>query len=262
MVAVHLSYSLFPAPSPHQSTNANMYTPLLPTPPIWAGPQHTNWEPTTKLLDQMIKELVMNKQLPTVITYTEATSNYGVPSLVSTCETYTIQSDPFLATGQQYDRIFHTSCGQLNPADDLKMLQFNICSPANKVHMVPGFKEHLTTTSKFIDAGYAWLFVQDEVRMYDMANTKITTSGAVILKGWRLPDKYIWQIPLLPQHNETQTNIDGTTTTINISPQQLLQANPSQIPEHINSMYNLKTKPRTDTLLPLYRRLPNQSQPV
>ena len=96
---------------------------------------------------------------------------------------------PFLATWQQSDRIFRTACGALNPAGELKTLPFDVHSPANEVHMVRGFKESLFSTIKFVDAGYAWLFDQDEVRIYDMSDTEITTSRAAVLKGWRLPDK-------------------------------------------------------------------------
>ena len=55
--------------------------------------------------------------------------------------------------------------------------------PANEIHMVTGFKDNLLSTSKFVDAGYAWIFDQDEVCVYDMNNTKITTSCAAIMKG-------------------------------------------------------------------------------
>ena len=49
--------------------------------------------------------------------------------------------------------------------------------------MVPGFKENLLSTNKFVDPGYTRLFDQDEVRIYDMSNTEITTSRAAVLKG-------------------------------------------------------------------------------
>ena len=55
--------------------------------------------------------------------------------------------------------------------------------PANLAHMMPGFKDNLLSTRKFVDAGYAWIFDQDEVSVYDMTNTKIITSRAAIMKG-------------------------------------------------------------------------------
>ena len=187
--------------------------------------------------------MVLSKAIPTAIADAGATSNCGALPLVSDCGTYAMHADPFLATGQQSDRIFRTACGALNPAGELKTLPFDVRSPANEVHMVPGFKENLLSTSKFVDAGYAWLFDQDEVRIYDMSNTEVTTSRAAVLKGWRLPDENLWRIPLLPQHNVSQPNADNPATTIKLSPQQVLQANPPPVPEHINSVYDLKTKP-------------------
>ena len=83
MDAVHLSHSHHPKPSHKQSTTANLFSPLLPTPPAWAAPQNTNWEQITNMSDQTIKEMVLNKQIPTVIADAGATSNCGAPPLVS-----------------------------------------------------------------------------------------------------------------------------------------------------------------------------------
>ena len=99
--------------------------------------------------------------MPTAIADAGATSNCGAPLLVSTCGTYKIESDPFISTGQKPDQIFCAAGGQLYHADEIKMLPFNIRQPANEVHMVPGFKNNLLSTSKFVNAGYAWLFDQD-----------------------------------------------------------------------------------------------------
>ena len=162
--------------------------------------------------------MVSNKQVPTAIADAGSTSNCGTLPLVSDCGTYEMHMDPFLATGQQSDRIFRTACGVLNPAGELKSLPFDVRSPANEVHMVPGFKENLLSTSKFVDAGYAWLFDQDEVRIYDMSNTEITMSRAAVLKGWRLPDRNLWRVPLLPQRSVAQPNADSPATTIKLSP--------------------------------------------
>ena len=55
--------------------------------------------------------------------------------------------------------------------------------PANAVYMIPGFRDNLLSTNKFADAGYAWIFDQDEVNVYDATNTTITTSRASRVKG-------------------------------------------------------------------------------
>ena len=104
-------------------------------------------------------------------------------------------------------------------------------------------KNNLLSTSKFIDAGYAWLFYQDEVSIYDKRNTKTTMYRAAVLKGWGLPEENIWRIPLLPTANETDADVDERTANVAVSPQDILRANPPTITEQINSVYDLKTKP-------------------
>ena len=173
---------------PQPSPTHNVVTPRLPSPP--------SWDTAANLSEKNIKQLVLNGQVPTAIANAGATSYCGAPSLVSTCGTYKIQPDPFIPTGQNSDQIFHAAGGQLYPADEIKMLPLNIRQPANEVHMVPGFKNNLLSTSKFVDAGYDWLFDQDEVSIYDKRNTKMTTSRAAVLKAWRLPEENLWRIPL------------------------------------------------------------------
>ena len=63
-------------------------------------------------------------------------------------------------------------------------MPMDVRPPANLVHMVPGFRDNLPSTGKFVDA--VWIFGQDEVCVYEMKNTKITTSRAAIMKGWRV----------------------------------------------------------------------------
>ena len=133
--------------------------------------------------------MVLNKEIPTTIADAGVETNCGTLPLVSTYGTYTMQTNPFPATGQKSDRIFRTSCGVLNPASKPNTLPFDVRSPPNDDHIVPGLKENMLSTSKFVDAGYAWLFDQDDVRIYNMSNSEITSSRAAVLKGWRLPDK-------------------------------------------------------------------------
>ena len=192
------------------SPTHHLVTPQFPSLP--------SWDTAANLPEQNIKQLVLNGQVPTAIADAGATSNCGVPSLVSTCVTYKIEPDPFISTGQKSDRIFRASGGQLYPADELKMLPFNIRQPANEVHMVPGFKNNLLSTSYFVDAGYAWLFDQDEVNIYDKRNTKITTSRAAVLKGWKLPEENLWRIPLLPAANKPGADVNERTATVAVSP--------------------------------------------
>ena len=62
--------------------------------------------------------------------------------------------------------------------------------------MVPGFKDNLFSTSKSVNAGYAWIFDQDEVGFYDTTNTKITISQASAMKGWHVLGENVWRFPL------------------------------------------------------------------
>ena len=98
---------------------------------------------------------------------TGTSSNCGTAPLVSTCGEFEIQNDPFLSTGKASDKLFRETNGGLNPATELKELLIDVRPPANQIHMVPGFKDHLLSTGKFVDAGYAWIFDQDEVCVYD-----------------------------------------------------------------------------------------------
>ena len=108
--------------------------------------------------------------------------------------------------------------------------------PANLIHMVPGFKDHLISTGKVVDAGYAWIFDQDEVGVYDMKNTKITTSRAAIMKGWRVPEEGVWRFPLL-------STAYTPTFDSKCSPQEILRAQPPPIPDRILNICDIKTKP-------------------
>ena len=53
----------------------------------------------------------------------------------------------------------------------------------------------------------------------------------------------LWRIPLLPTANKPGADVDESTATVAVSPQDILRANPPTIPEQINSVYDLKTKP-------------------
>ena len=124
----------------------------------------------------------------------------------------------------------------MSPATELKQLPMDLRPPANQIHMVPGFKDNLLSTSKFVNAGYVWIFDQDKVCVYDMDNTKITTSCTAIMKGWCVPKEGVWRFPLLP--TEGAPIFDSKR-----SPQEILRAQPPPLWDKILNVYNLKTKP-------------------
>ena len=100
------------------------------------------------------------------------------------------------------------------------------------------FKDNLLSTSKFVDAGYALIFDQDAVSVYDMTNTQMTTSRAAIMKRLRIPEEGVWRFHLLPSAN-------APTFDSRRSPQELLRTQPPPPPEKILNVYGVKTKPES-----------------
>ena len=109
--------------------------------------------------------------------------------------------------------------------------------PRNEIHIVPGIKQNLLSTNKFVDAGYAWLFDEDEVAVYDMTDTKITTSRGAVLKGWRVPNEGLWRIPLVP--NVKLGSIEKDTVLSRKSSQEILQDKPPTLPEQLLNVHEL-----------------------
>ena len=64
-------------------------------------------------------------------------------------------------------------------------MPFDVREPASTSHTFPGIQHNLLSTAKYVDAGYDWLFDNDEVQVYDKRNTRITISRAAVIKGWR-----------------------------------------------------------------------------
>ena len=151
----------------------------LPQPPGWENV--LNVEET---LDKAkLRELTINQKIPTAIADAGATSNCGM-DYESSCGRYKMQ-DPFQPTGQTSDKIFQYAGGNLAAATTIKQLPLNVRTPAKEVHIVPGINNNLISTSKFVDANYAWVFDNDEVAVYDKNNTEIKTTWAAVFKGWR-----------------------------------------------------------------------------
>ena len=128
-----------------------------------------------------------------------ASSNCDAVPLVSNCKGFEIKHEPFIGTGIASDKVFRDAGGRLNPASEVKLTPMDLRPPANEVHMVPGFKKNLFSTSKFVGAGYAWIFDQDEIGVYDTTNTKITTSQAAVIKGWHVAGENVWRFTLNKQ---------------------------------------------------------------
>ena len=141
----------------------------LPTPPAW----------TT---EADLKQQVIKGQVPTAIADAGCTSNCNM-EFVSECGEYGLDYQPYVNTGIKLDKIFSYAGGGMAAATDINRMPFDIREPAALSHTVPGIQHNLLSTAKYIDAGYAWLFDNDEVQIFDKANTKITTSRAAVMKG-------------------------------------------------------------------------------
>ena len=189
-----------------------------------------SWAKELTLKDKVLRGLV-----PMAVADAGASSNCGAASLLSNCGGFEIKKDPFIKTGVESTKVFRDAGGRLNPATEIKITPIDLRPSANEVHMVPGFKDNLFSTSKFVDAGYMWIFDQDEVGVYDKTNTKITTSWAAVMKGWHITSKNVWRFPLQQEN--------GVSLESPRSPQELLRAHPPPLPDSVNNVYDLKTKP-------------------
>lgn len=122
-------------------------------------------------------------------------------------------------------------------------MSFDVREPASKSHTVPGIQHNLLSTANVVDAGYAWLFENDEVQVIDKKNTNIIISRAAVMKGWRVPGENLWRVPIVKENNQT-TFDNSNTVLMQASPVELLQNCPPPKPETVANIYDLKTQPK------------------
>ena len=97
---------------------------------------------SNELSEKELRKAVLDGTVPTSIAGNGAFASCGKSS-VSDCGRYTLDNDPFIATGRKSDKIFLMALGNIAPADKVKHLPFSIRQPASDVHMVPGIKHNL-----------------------------------------------------------------------------------------------------------------------
>ncbi len=100
------------------------------------------------------------------------------------------------------------SNGEVEEASNMEEFQHNVHHPAKDVHIVLGIEcNSLLSIPKFADANYVMIFDKDEVNIYDANKTTIIVSCGEILQGWRCKQKNLWQVPLIKnvQNNNTDT---------------------------------------------------------
>ena len=140
--------------------------------------------------------MVLENKVPAAFADSGASSNCGM-EYDSTCGRYGHHAVPFIDMGIKPNKMFRYAGGNLGVASDVKRLPLDVRESASDSRTVPGIKNNLLSTGKFVDAGYTWLFDNDEVQVFDKTNTKITTPRVAVLKGWRVPGEKLWRIPLV-----------------------------------------------------------------
>jgi hypothetical protein len=64
----------------------------------------------------------------------------------------------------------------------------------------------MLSTSKVLNADYIAIYDKEEVHFYNAKTTKITILEEVVLKGWQCPAAGLWQLPLV--ENPVNLNTD------------------------------------------------------
>ena len=91
--------------------------------------------------------------------------------------------------------------------------------------MITGTQNNLLSTNQFAKAKYIRIFDEEEVNIYDTTNTEIKTRKGSVLRGWRLPNKGLWRIPL--NDNATaRSNLNKKTVKAKEPPSNLLKSQP------------------------------------
>ena len=104
-------------------------------------------------------------------------------------------------------------------------MPFKVREEAKDVHMLPRIQNNLLSTNQFAKSKYITINDEEEVNIYDAANTEIKTARGAVLIGWRLPDKGLWRIPI--DNNVTvESNLNPKTVKSKEPPSNLLRSEP------------------------------------
>ena len=103
-------------------------------------------ECNAEIKEAELKWKVLNGKLKTATSDASASSSGGRPE-VSECGKYRLDSDPFIATSHESDKIFQYAGGTIAEADEIKQLPFKVQEEANDVHMIPGTQNNLLCTN-------------------------------------------------------------------------------------------------------------------
>ena len=129
--------------------------------------------------------------------------------------------------------------GNVKGASDMDKLHHNVHHHAKDVHIIHEIEcNSLLSIPKFADANYLTIFDKDKVSIYDINKTTIVISRGAILQGWRCKNTNLWQLPLI--RNVINKNTD--TVVCDWCPADFLPNRPPP-DEAISNMYKLKTQP-------------------
>jgi hypothetical protein len=64
----------------------------------------------------------------------------------------------------------------------------------------------LLSIPKFVNANYIAIFNKDEINIYDANKTTIIVSCGAILQGWQCRQTNLWQVPLIRNVKNNNTN--------------------------------------------------------
>ena len=122
-------------------------------------------------------------------------------------------------------------------AADVIQLNLQIQPAAVEGHMVPCVNHNLLSMNMLAAKNYITIFGKDKVSIYNANNTKIYVFRQAILEGWHVKKEGLWQISLVKNVH----NINTDTIVVTKSSSELLQS--AQPPtKQIISAYELKTK--------------------
>ncbi len=179
-----------------------------------------------------LKQGVLDGSIPSAVANSGATSSIGTKR--------DKKRNAFIMTGRQSDKAFRMPNGEVEEASDMDEFQHDVRHPAKDVHIMLGIKrDSLLGIPKFADANYVAIFDKDEVNIYDANKTKIIVSRSAILQGWRCKQTNLWQVPLIKniQNNNTDTVLG------NQCPTEFLPDRPPPS-KAIHNVYELKTQPK------------------
>jgi hypothetical protein len=110
-------------------------------------------------------------------------------------------------------------------------LRHKLHKPARSVHIVPQVQNSLLSTSKVVDADYIAIYDKEEANFYNAKTMKITILEKAVLRGWQCPAAGLWQLPLV----ENPVNLNTDT---------LLLDHPTE-PQSQNQLYTVQTTKRS-----------------